>query len=509
MGSIDGQLQYFNPNTLDGLNPVSQEIISNALLIDGTNSMLADLDMNGHQIVNLQAGVAPNDAVNVGQFTSGLANYLPLTGGTLTGGLTIQANSPALQIKLAGGAATNLSTTDLAGSVRLTSPGNIVMQTSNSNNYSLLVGPTTRMELTAADIRAFNPLVMNSNKITSLANGTASTDAATYGQLTSGLANYLPLAGGTMSGPINMGSQKITSLANGTAPTDAAAYGQVTAVDANCVHLTGNETIAGIKTFTSSPIVPAQPTTLTQATSQKMMVGPRSCSWVGAFATLENPTLAPSFAALNTTRLVAYSPFELGNGNNITTANLGSSSHLNWLEVTSKYLHAGLPITGFILRTMNRRWMVYPGVQNTQYPVVECAIWDGTTGALIAQTGALSLRIDNAYMPAVNNEYYANFFLPIPTFTPTVSKRYVYGVHWLFLVDYLNNNNIRVVCPTNHLTTFQFAVNGGWVSEAVEQTCGYLGGIVTLPTNLTGLIFTPDSAGAFCCFLTADYSNVW
>ena len=37
----------------------------------------------------------------------------------------------------------------------------------------------------------------------------------------------LPLAGGTMSGAIAMGSNKITGLANGTASTDAAAFGQI------------------------------------------------------------------------------------------------------------------------------------------------------------------------------------------------------------------------------------------------------------------------------------------
>lgn len=36
------------------------------------------------------------------------------------------------------------------------------------------------------------------------------------------LSNYLPLAGGTMTGPVNMGSQKVTSLADPTANADAA-----------------------------------------------------------------------------------------------------------------------------------------------------------------------------------------------------------------------------------------------------------------------------------------------
>jgi len=39
--------------------------------------------------------------------------------------------------------------------------------------------------------------------------------------------NALPKTGGTMSGAINMGGNKITALANGTASTDAAAFGQL------------------------------------------------------------------------------------------------------------------------------------------------------------------------------------------------------------------------------------------------------------------------------------------
>jgi hypothetical protein len=38
--------------------------------------------------------------------------------------------------------------------------------------------------------------------------------------------------------------------------------------DSAVVHLTGNETVAGIKTFSSSPIVPT-PTTDTQAATKK------------------------------------------------------------------------------------------------------------------------------------------------------------------------------------------------------------------------------------------------
>jgi hypothetical protein len=38
---------------------------------------------------------------------------------------------------------------------------------------------------------------------------------------------YLPLTGGALTGPLALGANKITGLANGTAATDAATFGQV------------------------------------------------------------------------------------------------------------------------------------------------------------------------------------------------------------------------------------------------------------------------------------------
>jgi hypothetical protein len=52
----------------------------------------------------------------------------------------------------------------------------------------------------------------------------------------------LPLAGGTMSGAIAMGAEKITGLANGSAGTDAAAFGQIPTVP---TEIDGNLTLGG------------------------------------------------------------------------------------------------------------------------------------------------------------------------------------------------------------------------------------------------------------------------
>ena len=71
------------------------------------------------------------------------------------------------------------------------------------------------------------------------------------------------------SGADNIGA---TAVGDGTAETVQGILEEmdanVTALDSAAVHLTGNETIAGVKTFSSSPIVPA-PTTDTQASTKK------------------------------------------------------------------------------------------------------------------------------------------------------------------------------------------------------------------------------------------------
>lgn len=71
---------------------------------------------------------------------------------------------------------------------------------------------------------------------------------------------------------ISMGSHKITGVATPTASGDAATKGYVdsniTTLSGNCVKLSGNQTIAGTKTFSASPVVPA-PTNNTDAATKK------------------------------------------------------------------------------------------------------------------------------------------------------------------------------------------------------------------------------------------------
>ena len=71
---------------------------------------------------------------------------------------------------------------------------------------------------------------------------------------------------------ISMASHKLTNLATPTSSGDAATKGYVdsniTTLSGTCVKLSGAQTVAGVKTFSSSPVVPA-PTNNTDASTKK------------------------------------------------------------------------------------------------------------------------------------------------------------------------------------------------------------------------------------------------
>ncbi len=79
--------------------------------------------------------------------------------------------------------------------------------------------------------KAGTTIDVESKKIVNVSNGTASGDAVNYSQL-SGLANsiasdYLPKAGGTMTGEIDMSGEKITNLPEAEDDTEAVPFAQM------------------------------------------------------------------------------------------------------------------------------------------------------------------------------------------------------------------------------------------------------------------------------------------
>lgn len=115
-------------------------------------------------------------------------------------------------------------------------------------------------------------LDMNGYKVQEVGTPSASTDAATKGYVDTAVADYLPLAGGTMTGAIAMGTAKITGLGDPTSAQDAATK---TYVDTNFTYTAGSgldlSTLEFSVDFTTvaalaSPALTGNPTAPTQST---------------------------------------------------------------------------------------------------------------------------------------------------------------------------------------------------------------------------------------------------
>lgn len=196
-------------NSLDGINIVTDEINTLSLLVDGTNSMLADLNMNNHIIKNMEAGVDSLDAVNKSQ-------------------LDLKADTTYVNTQLA---------------LKVNKAGDTMTGALNMNT---------------------------TNKIINLANGTNNGDAVNRSQLntkadTSYVNTQLGLklnkAGDTMTGALNMNStNKIINLANGTSIGDAINLGQLTAInnsltaDINDLENYVNTQDTALRTYTDSSL---------------------------------------------------------------------------------------------------------------------------------------------------------------------------------------------------------------------------------------------------------------
>ena len=103
--------------------------------------------------------------------------------------------------------------------------GNLRMYVNNdSQNASthMNIASNGVISLSAEDSSSGSYTVKNV-RVTGVADGTNSVDAVNLSQL----KQYLPLAGGTMTGPIDMGGQKISNIADGTDTHDAVNLGQL------------------------------------------------------------------------------------------------------------------------------------------------------------------------------------------------------------------------------------------------------------------------------------------
>lgn len=141
--------------------------LEDALLVDGSKSMQANLNMNNHKITNVTNGTSNADAVNYSQ----LQTKLSLSGGTMTGPINMGNNK----------------ITNVANAVNNTDAVNLRQMNSTLNNYATTAQLGNYLPLSGGTLNG--QLNMNNSKITGLADGTKDTDAATVGQVNAAVAS--------------------------------------------------------------------------------------------------------------------------------------------------------------------------------------------------------------------------------------------------------------------------------------------------------------------------------
>ena len=138
--------------------------------------------------------------------------------------LSVGAGETSLTLKPSGliQVAANTTIQPVSAALALLSPDGL--------SYIQITNTGATIHTAAGDwVFATSGKVLAAGQIKGLTAGTDADDAVTVDQLGTTVADYLPLAGGTMAGDIVMGANAITGLVDGTNPQDAATVAQLTA----------------------------------------------------------------------------------------------------------------------------------------------------------------------------------------------------------------------------------------------------------------------------------------
>ena len=206
---------------------------------DGSIPATGNFDMANHKITNVATPTETTDVANKSYVDN--ADFLPLTGGTLTGDLKVAADSASVTVE--------------------GNSGVLVVKDNNqsSNNYIKLSASALSNEIACGAKLNFiaNIVDFNSRRVTGIRTPTSNNDAANKAYVdnaVSGTGSGDFKADGSIpaTGDFNMASHKITALAEPTTTTDAATKQYVdssitTAGDGKFLPLTGGELRGDIK----------------------------------------------------------------------------------------------------------------------------------------------------------------------------------------------------------------------------------------------------------------------
>ncbi len=340
-----------------------------------TNDTVTNLTATNATSTNLYvSGVLslPNnsvtDAMVVDTITA--SNYLPLAGGTLTGGLTFTTASGTAMTSTVFLAtsitSTNASFTNLSASSF--SPANINttnLTSTNANLTSITFTTAVGTSVTTTNLNVSGVLSLPSNSVT---------DAMVVDTITA--SNYLPLAGGTLTGPLYFTSASGTAVTSTNAifvnatstnlyvsgalnlpsnsVTDAMIPDTITA--SNYLLLTGG-TLSGAFGFTT-----ATGTSVTSTNIAATLIGPAAgdagAITIGAAAgtgliTVGNSTVAQTLSL----GIGTSSTINVGTGVGTTTINIGTGGAAGGVRIgatnVSTTILGGLSVVGIGVTTTN------------------------------------------------------------------------------------------------------------------------------------------------------------
>ena len=226
----DGELYLSTAVTTGGNVLLETKGVTRLTVADTGLTSTVPIAMGTNKVTGLAAATANGDALRYEQLVGA---YLPLTGGTLTGDLTINKTNPYLIVKptdatspailLRDSSNNNKGRVYVTGDDMVVRPddGHLYISTSvtTGGNVLLETKGVTRLTIADALMTASIPLSMGTNKITNVVDPTANQEAATkkYVDDTAGISDHSLLsnltwstAGHTINANIDMNDNNIT-----------------------------------------------------------------------------------------------------------------------------------------------------------------------------------------------------------------------------------------------------------------------------------------------------------